>query len=168
MIDSEDPTSVLQAVPAARASSLNLPVLLGSFAILAWTLLLWPLSPLLRRGERAASGLAPEVRRLRLFVRGAAAVDMAWLFGWFLLLQPVLGEQLEVYNAGLDPAVRALQIAGLPVIAAAGVGVWSAWRMFKLGAPWLGRLWTLAVAAALVGFVWIGLMGQLMSFTLNY
>ena len=168
VIDSEDPTSVLQAVPVARASSLNLPVLLGSFAILAWTLLLWPLSPLLRRGERAASGLAPEVRRLRLFVRGAAAVDMAWLFGWFLLLQPVLGEQLEVYNAGLDPAVRALQIAGLPVIAAAGVGVWSAWRMFKLSAPWLGRLWTLAVAAALVGFVWIGLMGQLMSFTLNY
>ena len=152
---------MLQAVPV-RARLVSEPArAAGLVRDLAWTLLLWPLSPLLRRGERAASGLAPEVRRLRLFVRGAAAVDMAWLFGWFLLLQPVLGEQLEVYNAGLDPAVRALQIAGLPVIAAAGVGVWSAWRMFKLGAPWLGRLWTLAVAAALVGFVWIGLMGQL-------
>lgn len=166
--DSEDPTSVLQAVPFARASSLNLPVLLGSFAILAWTLLLWPLSPLLRRGERAASGLSPEVRRLRLVVRGAAAVDMAWLFGWFLLVQPVLGEQLQAYNAGLDPVVRTLQLMGLLVIAAAGAGVWAAFRMFKLDAPWLTRLWTLAVAAALLGFVWIGLMGQLMSFTLNY
>lgn len=166
--DSEDPTSVLQAAPFARSSSLNLPVLLGSFAILFWTLLLWPLSPLLRRGEKAPSGLAPGLRRLRLFVRGAAAVDMAWLFGWFLLLQPILGERLEVYNAGLDPAVRTLQCVGLLVVAAAGVGVWAAWRTFRLGAPWLVRLWTVAVAAALVGLVWIGLMGQLMSFTLNY
>jgi hypothetical protein len=47
--------------------------------------------------------------------------------------------------------VRALQIAGLFVTAAAGVGVWSAWRMFNLGAPWLDRLWTLADDAALLG-----------------
>jgi CubicO group peptidase (beta-lactamase class C family) len=168
VVDSDDPTSVLQAVPALKAAPLTLTVLIVSLAILLWTLVLWPLAPLLRRGDRAPSGVPAETRRLRLFTRIAVLVDVVYLVAWYMLLQPLLGSQVQVYNPGMDPVVLTLEIAGLVVVAMAGVGLWVAWRTFKLGAPWLSRIWTVAVAAALLGVVWIAVMGKLLSFTLNY
>ena len=168
IIDSSDPTAVLQAVPPLHAVQLNVTVLLGSAAILLWTLVLWALSPLLRRGERAPSGLSPKVQRARLMLRGCALVDVVYLGAWVMLLQPILGSQLQVYSTGLDPVIRALQFAGLLVIAAAVLGLWSAWKIVRSDATWLSRIWSVAVAAALVGVVWIGLMGQLIGFSVNY
>jgi len=168
VIDSEDPISVLQAVPFLRSAPLNLTVLLGSVTILIWSLVLWPLAPLLRRGDRAVIAIQSPVRRLRLWLRIAVAVDAAYLAAWALLLAPILSSQVQVYSFRLDPVVRTLQCAGLPVVAAACVGVWVAWRMFKLDAPWLSRIWTIVVVTALLGIVWLGVMGNLMSFNLNY
>ena len=168
VVDSEDAVSMLQAVPFLRSSSLNLPILLASIAILFWTLVLWPLSPILRRGDHATIGVAPELRRLRLFMRGAALLDVVYLVAWAMLLTPILSTQVQFYGTSLDPVVRTLQIAGLFVIAAAGVGIWVTWKTLKLDAPWLSRLWTIAEAAALLGIVWIGVLGNLMSFNLNY
>jgi hypothetical protein len=73
-----------------------------------------------------------------------------------------------VYSTRLDPVVRALQIAGLLAIAAAAVGVWSLWRIARLRSSrmvWVGNA---ALAAALLGIVWIGFAGKLFSFNLNY
>jgi hypothetical protein len=61
-----------------------------------------------------------------------------------------------------------MQIAGLFAVAAAAVGVWIVWRMFNTEAPWLSRIWTVAVAASLLGIVWVAGMGGLMEFSLNY
>jgi hypothetical protein len=168
VIDSEDPTSVLQAVPAVKSATLNVTILLGSIAILFWTLILWVLSPLLRRGDRAAIGVSPEVRRLRLIARIASAVDAIYLVGWALLMYPLLTNDLQVFSTHLDPVVRMMQLAGLLVVAAAGVGIWVAWRMFQTDSTWLSRLWNVAVAASLLGIAWIAFMGNLLSFNLNY
>jgi hypothetical protein len=168
LIDSEDSTSVLQAVPFQRSGPLNLTVLLGSAAILFWTLILWPLSPLLRRGDRAQIGISPEVRRLKLFMRVAALADVIYLAAWAMLLQPILSSQVQVYSYRLDPVVRTLQFGSLLVLVGASAGVWTTWRIFKTDAPWLSRIWTAAVATALLGIVWIGIMGNLISFNLNY
>ncbi len=168
VVDSDDPTSVLQAVPAAKSATLNVTVLLASVTILFWTLVLWALSPLLRRGDRATIGVSPEVRRLRLVVRVAAAVDAAYLIGWALLMYPLLTNDLQVFSTHLDPVVRAMQLAGLLVVVASGVGIWVAWRMFQTESTWLSRIWNVAVAASLIGIVWIAFMGNLLSFNLNY
>ena len=62
--------------------------------------------------------------------------------------------------------VQALQIAGLIVIAAAAMGIWSLWRISGLQASrWIRNA---ALAAALLGIVWIGFAGKLFSFNLNY
>jgi CubicO group peptidase (beta-lactamase class C family) len=168
VVDSENPTSVLQAAPFIRSTALNLNVLMVSVAVLLWTLLLWPLSALLRRGDATQSGVSPEVRRLRLYQRGAAAVDVAYLIGWYVVLQPILGNQVGAYNASLDGLIRVMQVWGLLVIAAAGVGLWTAFRMFQARAPWPSRIWSVLVALALLGMVWIGFMGRLIGFSLNY
>lgn len=168
VIDSVDPISVYQAVPFVRTSPLNLAMLFGSLAILVSTLLLWPVSALLRKAERGQSGLSPQARLLRLVLRGTVVVDLIYLAAWSLLLLPVLSSQLQVYSYRLDPFVAALEIAGLLPIAASGVGIWTVWRMFKLDTSWLSRIWSIMVVAALLGVVWIGLMGKLISFNLNY
>jgi hypothetical protein len=73
-----------------------------------------------------------------------------------------------VYSTRLDPVVRALQIVGLLVIAAVAVGVWSLWRISALQASRWVWIRNAALAAALLGIVWIGFAGKLFSFNLNY
>lgn len=168
VIDSEDPITVLQAAPLARASTLNLNVLLFSLGVLAISILLWGLSPLLRRGDRATSAIAPGARRLRLVLRGAAAFDLAWALGWIVVLQPVLSSQLQAYGPALDPVVAALELTGFLVIVAAGLGLWAAWRTLRSDTTLLSKIWTTATALALLGMVWIGVMGQMIGLNLNY
>jgi hypothetical protein len=101
-------------------------------------------------------------------MRGAALVDLIYVAAWFVLLQPLLNTQLQVYSTRLDLLVGTLEVAGLLPIVAAAVGSWGAFRMFKLDSTWLSRIWTIACVAALLGIVWIGVMGKLISFNLNY
>jgi len=167
VIDSEDPISVLQPVPFLRSAPLNLTILLASLAILAVTVILWPIAVLVRRryGRPADS---QELRRLRIWVGAAVVFVLLYVIAWIMLLTPVLSLGLWVYSTRLDPVVRALQLAGLLVIAGAAVGIWSLWRISKLRASRMAWVRNTALAAALLGVVWIGFAGKLFSFNLNY
>ncbi|MDN3922130.1 serine hydrolase domain-containing protein [Roseateles violae] len=168
VIDSENPVSVLQEASFLRSAPLTLTLLSLSVLVLLGTLLIWPIGALLRRADRASSGASPAVQRLRRWQRIAVAVDAVYLLAWLLLIQPVLNTDLAIYNSANDGLIGALQIAGLAPVAAAVVGVGAAWRMQASDASRLSRIWSLLVAAALLGVVWIGVVGQLMSWNLNY
>jgi CubicO group peptidase (beta-lactamase class C family) len=167
VIDSEDPTSVLQAVPLSRSASLNLTVMLLSIAVLAVTVVLWPISWLVRRHYHAPAEV-PEVRRLQRWLRITVIVDVLYVVAWLMLLIPVLNLELWVYSAANDAVVRTLQIAGLLAVAATAVGVWCLWRLSRLQSSAFVWLRNAALAAALLGIVWIGFVGRLLSFSLNY
>jgi len=168
VIDSEDPTSVLQAVPIIRSASLNLTLLLSSFVILAVTVIAWPISLIVRRRLGVNPSDSIELRRLRFLTRAAATFDVVYLVAWMMLLKPVLSVDLEVYSTALDPVVRIFQCAGLAAIAAAAVGIWSVWRASHLQVSTLYRLWNGALTAAMLAVVWIGFLGNLIGFNLNY
>ena len=168
VLDSEDPSSVLQEVPGHRSAPLNLTAFAGSFLILALTVLLWPVSHFVRRHYQRALAYPAEGRRLRTFLRLAATFDVLWLVCWTIVLLPVLSVQLDFYSTGHDPLIRTLQLAGLVVIAVAAGGIWSAWRLCRLEGSWLYRIGNGLIAAGLVGLVWIGFIGGLISFNLNY
>lgn len=166
--DSENPVAVLQQASFLHSAPLNLTVLAFSLVILLCTLLLWPLAAVLRRADRAVSGMSTHVRRLRLYQRLAVVFDVIYLFAWFELIKPVLSTDLAIYNTAHDWLVRSLQVSGLLAILAALVGVWAAWRMFFVDASWLSRTWSVLVALALLGVVWVAWIGQLLSWNLNY
>ena len=168
VVDSEEPIAVLQAVPFIRSAALNLTLLLSSFAVLAVTVIAWPASWIVRRRLGVKADTSAELRRLRFLTRIAAAFDVIYLLAWMMLLRPVLSTDLQVYSTALDPVVRTLQFAGLAAIAASGVGIWSVWRASQLPLSRLYRLWNGALAAAMLGIVWIGFMGNLIGFNLNY
>jgi len=142
--------------------------LLGSFVTFALTVILWPVGYLMRRYYQRPPAYSAEGRRLRAFLRIAATFDVLWLVSWTLVLLPVLSVQLDVYSTGLDPVIRTLQIAGVIVVALAGAGLWSLWRLWRLQTSWLPRIGNGLIAAALLGLVWIGFIGGLISFNLNY
>jgi len=108
------------------------------------------------------------LQRVRLCTRLAAAFDVLYLVGWMLLLKPVLSLDLQIYSAAFDPVVRTLQFAGLAAIAAAAVGLWSMWRLSKLEVSIRYQLWNGALVASMLGIVWIGFVGRLISFNVNY
>jgi CubicO group peptidase (beta-lactamase class C family) len=168
VVDGGDPTSVLQAVPLKRSSALNLTVLLVSCLILVWTLLAWLLSPWLRPPRNIPDELVAQVRRLRLLLRAAAAFDVVYLVCWFMILRPTLNLELDFYSSSLDPVVGTLEAAGLLAIAAAVLGIWSAWRLSRLSVPRKLPFWGFVTAAGLLGVVWVGTIGGLIRFSLNY
>jgi CubicO group peptidase (beta-lactamase class C family) len=168
VIDSDNPVSVLQEASFARSAPLNLTVLLLSTLVLLATLAAWPFGALVRLADRATSGISPEQKRLRRIQRIAVAVDVAYLFAWFLLIKPVLSTDVGVYSYAIDWVVGLLEASGLLALGAAAAGVWAAWRMFRIDAPGVARFWSVVVALALLGVVWLGVVGQLITWNLNY
>lgn len=168
VIDSDNPVSVLQQDGFARSAPLNLSVMTFSFLILLCSLLAWPLAAVLRRADRATSGATPELRKLRAIQRAAVVVDVVYLAAWCVLIMPVLDTDVGVYRSAIDWIVGLLEISGLLAVAAAVAGVWVAWRMLRTDATRWTRVWAVLVALALLGVVWLGLVGQLITWNLNY
>ena len=168
VVDSADPTSVLQAVPGYRSAGLNLTVLSVSALIAIGAVILWPVSALVRRRYQRPLALAPEARRWRLLLRVAALFGVLWLVGWMIILSPVLSAQLDFYSAALDPVIRTLQIAGVIVVVLAALGVWGFWKLLRADTWWLSRVGNGAIAVMLLGLVWIGVVGGLIGFEINY
>ena len=168
VIDSENPVSVLQQASFLHSAPLNLTVLSLSVLVLLATLVLWPVGAVLRRADRATSAASPQQHRLRHIQRLAVCVDAVYLLAWLLLIQPVLKTDLAIYSAANDWLVGLLEVSGLFAIGAAVAGVLAAWRMQKADASRGARIWSVLVALALLGVVWIGLIGQLITWNLNY
>ena len=168
VVSSTDPSSVLQQVPLRRSASLNLTVLMGSVVVLLIALAIWLLSHWLKPLKILSGEHASSVHRLLLGLRFAVAFDLLYLAAWFMLLRPALNLDLDFYSSSHDSIVMTLQFAGVGAIAAAALGVWSAWRLSRLNIARASRVWSGIVAASLWGVVWIGYMGGLLRFSVNY
>jgi len=168
VLDSEDPTSVLQEVSVRKAAPLNLTVLGGSLIVLLVTVILWPISYFVRRHYEPAAVTSADAQRSRKVLRIAAALDLVWVIAWTAMLTPLVNLEMDLYSTAHDLRVRVLQMTGLIVIALAGAGIWSFWGLLRSGATWTSRIGHGLIAAALVGLVWIGFVGGLIGFDLNY
>jgi CubicO group peptidase (beta-lactamase class C family) len=168
IVDSSDPISVLQEAPISRSSPLNLTIVVGALLVLILTVLGWILSPFLRQSTAVPTDNLEEVRRLRLRIRIAAAYDLLYMTAWIIVVQPVLTLDLAFYSSRLDPLIRTMQLAGVLAFVAAGLGLWSAWRLAQLKVPRSLRIRAFVVAAGLLGVVWIAVIGGLTRLSLNY
>jgi CubicO group peptidase (beta-lactamase class C family) len=168
VVDSDNPVAVLQETCAMCAAPPTLSVLGLSLLVLLGTLVAWPLGALLRRVDGSVSASPPEVRRLRNRQRLCVVVAVVWLQAWAMLIRPVLNTDLAIYNTGNDWMVGALQLSVVLLVAAACVGVWAAWKMLRIKSTVLARIWSVLVALALLGLLWVGAVGHLTSLNLNY
>ena len=162
---SDDPSSILQPVPAWKSSVWNLSLLCGSVAILLIVMVLWPVSALLRWKYRQPSTLAGKELLATRVLRFGALLDVVYLSAWMACLSPIVSNHLEAYSDSLDLRIRILQVAGLLVIAAALAGIWAACQKSPKWTTAVGHVLT---AAALVGIAWVAVITRLIGFNLNY
>ncbi len=157
------------AAGGARLSSgaLNLGVLVGSFLVLALSLILWPVGYFVRRHYHRPLACALE-RVGRGLGCGGRCVRVLWLVGWVLAVLPLLGPQYDFYSSAHDPLIRTLQFAGVVLLALTAVALVSAGRLWRRQPSGWMRLGNGLIAVGLLGLVWIGLVGGLISFRLNY
>jgi CubicO group peptidase (beta-lactamase class C family) len=162
---SDDPSSILQPVPAWKSSVWNLSLLGGSIALLLIVVVMWPVSALLRWKYQRPSTLAGRELLVTRVLRVAALLDVVYLLAWIVPISPILSNHIEAYSASLDLYIRLLQIGGLLVIAAAVAGIWAACQKSQ---KWTVSVWHVLNAGALVGIVWTAVITKLISFNLNY
>jgi CubicO group peptidase (beta-lactamase class C family) len=168
ILDSQNPVGVLQAVPFSRNATVFQLVAGLSLLVLLLTALAWPVGWWIRRRFGAppvATGRAALARRM---VRVAAIADLLYIAGWYTVLAPILGQHVDAYNATLDGMIRALQIAAIIPIAAAGIGVWNLVEMVRRPFAWGVRLRAALSAIAFVGLLWVAAMAHLIGWSLNY
>ncbi|MEO7240368.1 MAG: serine hydrolase domain-containing protein, partial [Sphingomicrobium sp.] len=99
--------------PGYRSSGWILPLLYASLAVLAVTVLLWPIRALVRR--RYKSDLPLERRQLWAYrsSRIAAAAILAVLLGWVYTITKLFGDLADA--SSLDPVLLGLQLLGILV-----------------------------------------------------
>jgi CubicO group peptidase (beta-lactamase class C family) len=168
VVDSEDPSSVLQLVPKHRSASLNLTLLLGSSATLILAVILWPVAYAVRRHYKRPLTHQADTRRFRTLLRVAATFAVAWLLCWTIVLLPVLNLQLDFYGASHDLVIGLLQFSGFIAVALTAAGLYCFWRLYRLEPSWPSRLGNGSIAAALIALIWVGCIGGLIGVNLNY
>jgi CubicO group peptidase (beta-lactamase class C family) len=162
------PFFVFERVTGPQNGRVVLFVLIGSIAVIALALLLWPVAALVRRHFRQPLQLNPRERRLRLLVRLVCALDILLVVGWAILLTTAQ-RNIAMLTSRADGWFRLLQI--LALLAAAGTLVY----LYNLYKSWSGDsrwFWTKLVdgmlALASLGFLWIIWIGNLLHFSLKF
>ena len=168
IVASDDPITVLQAVPLSSNSTLNTFILLGSVSVLSLTLIAWPIGWRYRRLHGQPIRLSREALLAGRLTRLAALGSCIYLFGWFLALKPLLDSRLDAYGPSLDGLLRALQVGALIPIAGSVLGLWNAWLTVRSNRRWAEKAGSLFLAGALIGVLWIAWIGRLIGYSLEY
>lgn len=168
ILDSDNPSSVLQAVPSLDNGGAALFVLGLSLGVLLLVLLAWPIGWRYRRLYGQTLGLPADLLRARLLVRIAALADLVYLVGWYFAFQPIFANELDAYGTTLDTLLRSMQVAGVVPLAGAALGLWNSWLTLRSERHWAVKLGNTILAIALLGIVWAAWAGKLLAFNLEY
>jgi CubicO group peptidase (beta-lactamase class C family) len=168
VIDSENPVGVLTPAPLARDATVNLTIFALSMLLLVAGAIAWIIAEGARRVHRQPPALTGRALLARRLARIATVADLVYLGAWFAVLKPILGNEVSFYTAALDLVIHTLEVAAIVPILGAVAGVWNAWLSICSPRPWIIKTGSVAIALALVGFVWIAAIGGWIGFTVNY
>jgi CubicO group peptidase (beta-lactamase class C family) len=166
--DDNPPILEWQPVPAPYLASWNLPLLGVTLAILALTVLLWPVAALIRRHYDRPRSLHGASFTLYRLVRVVALLDLGFLSGWLIFL--LLGSKhLALLSDASDPMLRLIQligVAGLIGLVPVMIYLVSIWRN-PSRAVW-SKLSNSAIACACLATAWFTVCYHLLRPSLNY
>lgn len=131
----------------------------------ASTLAFWPLSAWSRRHYRRALALTPRGERWRLAIRLVMLVDLIYVLCWTILLA---GGQ-PLFDASLDPKLRAIQIVGWLGTLGTLVVLYAVLKTWRSPGEWfVSHAGNLLIVAAALSFSWFLLHWHLLHFSLLY
>ena len=162
------PIIVWDKVPWYRSSSVLMPLVYASLAVLILTVLLWPTRALVRR--KFASKLPLEGRQLWTYrgSRIAALLMVLVLVGWALVVSAMFSD-FDKLNGSFDPIIIILEL--LSIIAFVGgfaVMAWYVYTAWKSGWRWTGKVWSIALLLAAAVLLYVALTYRLLTLSTNY
>ena len=154
--------------PFWRSSAWNIPLLMGTFAMLLLTVLFWPIKAILRWRYSSPfpySGRAATIYRL---TRVVALVDLVFLGGFFAAL--LYGsEHLAFFDTSSDGIFFALEVLGVigivgTIIPLANLNL----ALFDRTRPWWTKVTDGLIALACLAAIWIAVTLNFVNFHFNY
>lgn len=162
------PFMVFQKSSWTENSAFHLPLIIASLVVIALTLILWPVMPIMRRHYGKPLHLTGPQRRVRLLVRLACLLIVIFVAGYAIFFTFAL-KDIGLLSPRGNPWIRLIQIAGwlgiLGTIAAVCVAVQS-WRAAQRW--WMARVADTVIALAFVGVLWFVFTWNLLHWSLKY
>lgn len=156
------PHVAFQSVPWYENKTKSYAVLIGSAAVFALTLILWPTAAITRRHYGRTLQLTSSELRRRILVRVVCAIDLAFLIAGRLLMLRLPNPKLEVW-------VPVIQVVGIVGSIGTLILIYDAIRSWSDPGRWWGsKIGSVIAAIAGLGFVAFALVWHLFDFSNRY
>jgi CubicO group peptidase (beta-lactamase class C family) len=167
-VDDFSPFMMFEPAPAARSPAWLLPATIASLAVLVLTVVLWPVSAIVRRRYGKAFPLEGREALAHRLVRIGAIASTAALVAWGVTVVSML-ENLGMMSSALDPWLYTLHILGtIAVVAGFLIALWNASVVWRGGRSWFAKLWSLALVLATFIVLWVAVVFHLVGLGVNY
>jgi hypothetical protein len=155
--------------PAAGAyAPWNRILLASSLAVLTVTVLLWPISALVRRHYGQAFKLIGISAKLYRLVRLVAVVDIILAAGWVVIFA-LFVRDITILNDSLDPWLRLLQVFGVLAFVGGAIGLLNLFQVWRDNSRrGLAKLTSAILAFAMLGMAWLVVALRLVTVSLQY
>ena len=166
--DKIPPIMTLTRAPFWRSAVWSVPLLIATIAMLALTVLFWPIKAILRWRYERPFGLRGQAAWLYRGTRIVALIDLVFLGGWAAFLT-MAGNNLGLLTAASDPLVHGLQLLGMLGTIGVVLPFWDFAASLPDGKrPWWTKATTLLVALACAATLWFGYSECLIGWGVNY
>jgi CubicO group peptidase (beta-lactamase class C family) len=161
------PFMVFQEVDASLDKQAFNYVVIGlGIGVVVLTILLWPVSAILRKHYKQSLMLDPAARKWRRWAKIVCIVDIIYLIGFLWIF--TLLQKLELGSGG-DFKLHLLQIIGILGGIGALITVIVAIKSWTDSTQWVWyKIWNTLLAVGCVGFFWFLVHWHLLNFNLNY
>ena len=162
------PFMVFQKASAWENSGFQLPLLIVSLVVLLLTVLLWPISALIRRHYGKSLTMSPAQKRSRLFVRLACIAFLLLFVGYGVFFAMAL-KDISLLSPRGNPFLRLIQVFGWIGVLGSLVAIYSAIRSWQDSTRWLwSRIGDTIVALGFVGTICFVFTWHLLHWSLMY
>ena len=158
---------VLLPVPWRQSGAWILPVIGVATAILALTVLSWPIAAWRRRKRGTPLALSPREVKIYRIARVVALIDVVFLVGWMGIVSAGNAD-LAAYDGHLDVWFYVLHALGFVGAVGALVAIWNGWLAIAGKRGWKATTWSVGLAASCVAVSWFGFAFNLIRLTLLY
>ena len=160
------PAVVYQRASPLQDSKFIMPLIIACLAIMALTLVFWPIGALARRHYHQRLELDQYQLSARLWIRLVCALNIIFVLGMFATFA---NADIADLSEKLDLRINAIQVVG--VLGVIGlllviIACWRSWSDRSVGTG--AKLWNVLVLLACGGFVWFVLYWNLLDFRRNY
>jgi len=162
------PFMVFQKASGWENSAFQLPLVICSLVILLLTVLLWPISALIRRHYAKPLTMTAAQKRLRLLVRLACIGFILFFVGYGAFFAMAL-KDISMLSPKGNPFLRLVQVFGWIGVVGTVVAIYSALRSWQDSTRWIWtRICDTLIALSFVGAICFVFTWHLLHWSLMY